>query len=267
MSGNYGISFAGRSYFEHQSYKNEINVMCATIFEIFRSSCSQVAMTTSCDLASRDALPGARVYAVTRVCGPVEMAELHVIGQIVEATNFEDRCLFAKWSLHCGSNWTSIEGHTSGQTQLSFRTTQRTRVTQDWNNFKPDDVIETPCHKWNHPLDVHYASNSLQGWPRLEVQIWGVDWMHKCNISAYGYMNIPTSAGQHELTCSTWRPVGDFRRRIIDYVTGYRMHLVDPSDVVSNGLNRHVIRTKSMGSVKVDIAVVLRDFDKYGIET
>lgn len=179
------------------------------------------------------------------------MAEVHLIGQILEATDFDDSSLFAKWTLQAGSCWRHLEGFNSGQTQLSDRCKE-----EDGSNR----------HYWSHPIDVHYLTKGLQGWPRLEFQVWGVDWTGKCNISAYGFMSIPTQPGYHELTCSTWRPVGDLRRRILDHITGYRMHLVNPSDIVGNGLNRHSIQTSSMGTIKVDLTVVLKGFEKYGID-
>ena len=177
------------------------------------------------------------------------MAEVHLIGQIVEATDFQERSLFAKWSFNSGSCWQVLEGFTEGQTHLSTITSS-----------------DETSHSWSHPIDVHYVTHGLQGWPRLEFQLWGVDWLGKCNISAYGFMSIPLRPGTHELICHTWRPVGDFRRRIIDYLTGYRMHLVDPSDVISNGLNRHVIQSESMGTVRTKLSVILRGFEQYGVD-
>lgn len=177
-----------------------------------------------------------------------KMAEVHLIGQIVEARDFDDRSLFCKWSINAGSCWKVLEGFREGQTQLVSHSESEA------------------SHSWSHPIDVHYLTRGLQGWPRLEFQVWGVDWLGKCNISAYGFMSVPTKPGFHELTCSTWRPVGDLRRRIIDYITGYRMHLTDPSDIISNGLNRHVIQSMSMGTIRVQLTVVLRDFDKYGVD-
>lgn len=176
------------------------------------------------------------------------MAEVHLIGQIVEAADFEDRSLFTRWTINTGPYWKVLEGFSEGQTQLSSSTETGTN------------------HSWSHPVDVHFVTRGLQGWPRFEFQVWGVDWLGKCNISAYGFMSIPTRPGFHELECSTWRPVGDFRRRVIDYITGYRMHLVDPSDIISNGLNRHVIQSMSMGTIKAELTVVLRGFDKYGVD-
>lgn len=179
------------------------------------------------------------------------MAEVHLIGQILEATDFEDRSLFLKWTVNTGSNWRILEGYFEGQTQLS-------NVTGSSENGKH--------HCWSHPIDVHYVTRGLQGWPRFEFQVWGVDWLGKCNISAYGFVNVPTTPGLHQFECSTWRPVGDFRRRIIDYVTGYRMQLMDPSDILSNGMNRQVIQSLSMGTIKLELMVVLRGFEKYGVD-
>lgn len=178
------------------------------------------------------------------------MAEFHLIGQISELIDFEEKSLYVKWSLNAGSNWKLIEGFTDGQTHLSTIS---------------EDEAET-SHALSHPIDVHYVTTGLHGWPKFEFQVWNVDWLSKCNISAYGFMNVPAQPGYHKLACSTWRPVGDLRRRMLDYVTGYRMHLLDPSDVISNGLNRHVVQTVSMGHIKAELTVVVRDLDKYGVD-
>lgn len=179
------------------------------------------------------------------------MAEVHLIGQIVEANDFEDRSLFAKWSTSSGSCWKLLEGKTEGQTQLT------TKVVDEEGKQR---------HSWSHPIDIHYFTKGLQGWPKLEFQVWGVDLFGKCNISAYSYLSVPSRPGLYRLTCSTWRPIGDLRRRLIDWITGYRMHLVDPSDVVGNGINRHAIHSQSMGTITVELTVILRGFEKYGVD-
>lgn len=187
------------------------------------------------------------------------MAEVHLIGQILKAEDFDEKYLFTKWIINTGSCWTLLEGFSEGQTFLSTKS-ETSRVDYEQN---AGPVME---HCWSHPIDIHYQTKGLQGWPRLEFQVWGVDWLGKCNISAYGFMNVPTKPGLHHLTCSTWRPVGDFRRRFIDYITGYRMHLIDPSDIIGNGLNRHVIQAISMGRIQTELNVVLKGFDKYGVD-
>lgn len=190
------------------------------------------------------------------------MAEIHLIGQILEAADFEETGLFLKYQIVAGAGWQAIEGLADGQTQLADGVSQVRRAAGE----EGAPTTTTAIHSWSHPIDIHYATQSLQGWPRFEFQLWGVDWLGKCNISAYGFLNIPTRPGLHQLECFTWRPVGDFRRRLVDYLTGYRLHLVEASDTVGNGLNRHVIQAASMGSVRVELNVVLKDFDRYGID-
>lgn len=193
------------------------------------------------------------------------MAELHIIGQITEASGFEDRSLFVKYTLNAGPCWKLLEGFSQSQTHLSTPPSSSSAMNSRETNEETNSIEET-IHSFSHPIDVHYLTRALQGWPRLEFQVWGVDWLGKCNISAYGYMSLPSQPGRHELVCHTWRPVGDFGRRFIDYITGYRMHLVDPSEVISNGINRHAIQSQSMGTIKVELAIVLRGFEKYGVD-
>jgi B9 domain-containing protein 2 len=185
------------------------------------------------------------------------MAEVHIIGEIAEATDFSDQSLFAKWTLNAGPCWRALEGFTDGQTQL----TNKLEV-----EVEEEDDSRCVIHPWSHPIDVHYATKGLQGWPRMDFQVWGVNWLGRCNICAYGFINMPSKAGYHELECHTWRPVGDFRRRFIDYVTGQRIHLIDPSDIIGAGLNRHIIQSESMGTIRVKLTVVLKDFQEFGVD-
>lgn len=185
------------------------------------------------------------------------MAEVHLIGQVIEASGFDDKSLFAKWSLQTTANWTVLEGLREGQTHLSDIFSDLSINQDEVNNNR---------YIWSHPIDVHYVTKGLTGWPKFEFQVWGVDWMGKANISSYGFLNVPMLPGYHKLTCYTWRPVGDIRRRIVDYITGYRMHLADPSDPIINGLQRHAIQAQSMGTISIELNVVLKDFDKYGLD-
>ena len=187
---------------------------------------------------------------------------MHVIGEIQEAHGFTDQSAFARFSLNAGPCWRLLEGLSQGQTQL----TNRCQIWRDEDNDNDINLEPRFRHPWSHPIDVHYATKGLQGWPRMELQVWGVDWLGKCNICAYGFLAIPLRPGYHELECYTWRPVGDLRRRLIDYVTGQRLQLLDPADIVGAGANRHVIQTESMGTVKVRLTIVLKDFQEFGVD-
>ena len=86
------------------------------------------------------------------------MAEVHLIGQLVGGGDFYPyTSLFCKWSIQTGGAWKQLQGLREGQTQV--------------------DNPETDCDiaYWSHPIDVHYASKGLQGWPKLHLQIFHQD--------------------------------------------------------------------------------------------
>ena len=106
---------------------------------------------------------------------------------------------------------------------------------------------------WSHPIDVHYTLKGIDGWPRLKLEVWGVDSFGRNELGAsrppahrpepsslpasrcgpgaavlprrvcvrvlvaavgYGVCMLPTSPGLHELRCATWRPCGSMREQI-----------------------------------------------------
>ena len=65
----------------------------------------------------------------------------------------------------------------------------------------------------SHPIDLHYAVKGIDGWPRLRLEGYGVDAYGRVELAGYGCCILPTSAGTHELRCSTWRPCGTLREQ------------------------------------------------------
>ena len=141
------------------------------------------------------------------------MAELHLIGQIIGGSEFGDNpsSLCCRWKLSAGSsfslfqtyhftdnikcatiigdNWRVLEGASEGQTQL-------------------DTPQIGPISSWNHPLDVHYATRGLQGWPQLHLQIFQLDSYSRSNLIGYATVAIPTRPGIHFVDVPAWRPLG-----------------------------------------------------------
>ena len=64
--------------------------------------------------------------------------------------------MFCKWSLHSGGAWKVLQGLREGQTQVD-----------------QPSIGETAY--WCHPLDVHFATRGLQGWPKLHFQVFSHD--------------------------------------------------------------------------------------------
>ena len=85
------------------------------------------------------------------------MAEVHLIGQLVGGNDFYPyTSLFCKWSIHTGGAWKLLQGVREGQTQV-------------------DNPEQGEVAYWSHPIDVHYATKGLQGWPKLHIQVFHQD--------------------------------------------------------------------------------------------
>ena len=82
---------------------------------------------------------------------------------------------------------------------------------------------------------------------------------------AYGFAHIPSSPGQHRLEVSTWRPSGSLRDTISQFYVGGGHQLRNP-DVLISSTDRYRLTTTAMGKVAIELGVVLRNFDKFGVE-
>ncbi|NWY58956.1 B9D2 protein, partial [Chionis minor] len=178
------------------------------------------------------------------------MAEVHVIGQIVGASGFPQRRLFCKWGLHAGGAWKLLSGLGSGQTQV--------------DDPQADDVAY-----WCHPLDVHFATKGLQGWPKLHFQVWHQDGFGRAEVLGYGFCHVPATPGCHALSCVTWRPRGTWRERWSRRLVGggpQLCHPQAPAAVVAAASERFRLRSETAGTVHLQLGVLLRHFGRYGVE-
>ncbi|XP_022184281.2 B9 domain-containing protein 2 isoform X3 [Nilaparvata lugens] len=175
------------------------------------------------------------------------MAELYIIGQVVGASKFPSKSLFCKWSLHTGGGWKLISGLKEGQTQV-------------------DNPVYDEVTHWSHPIDVHYSTKGVQGWPKIHVQVYHYDQFGRSELYGYGFCFVPTTPGSHSIECSTWRLVGSWRDEFMQYFLGGGPQLRAP-DVIYSGNDRYRLQTQTMGSVHFQLGIILRNFHKFGIET
>ncbi|KAK2579031.1 hypothetical protein KPH14_002824 [Odynerus spinipes] len=161
---------------------------------------------------------------------------LHV-SNIALAKNFKQSELFCKWSFHTGNGWKIIEGTEEGQTQESC-----------------DTYTNEPV--WDHPIDIHYATQTLQNSPKLLLQIFSRDSYGRILFNSYGVCNIPLSPGFHSLNCHTWKPIGDWKDRLRDKFLGVVLQLKSPS-VLVNTIDRFELLTESMENIE-DIITCLK---------
>mmetsp|Transcript_6356 Transcript_6356/g.19782 ORF Transcript_6356/g.19782 Transcript_6356/m.19782 type:complete len:127 (+) Transcript_6356:65-445(+) len=123
------------------------------------------------------------------------MAELHLVGQLLGGGGFQLNNLFCKFTIEAGANFRLLQGLTTGQTHCDYPNADEPAV-------------------WAHPIDVHWSLKGIDGWPKLLIEVWGVDQFGRCELAGYGCCMVPTHAGTHELTVRTWRPCGNLREQI-----------------------------------------------------
>jgi len=175
------------------------------------------------------------------------MAELHVWGQLLGANHFPLSSLFCKWSVDTGSNFRLLEGTTSGQTHC-------------------DDPHADEMAVWAHPIDMHYSLKGVDGWPRLQLEVWGVDQFGRCEIAGYGCCFIPASPGTHELRCPTWRPSGTLSERLSTFFLGGGP-MLKHKQVVTASTDRYRLNTEASGEVYLQLAVMTKDFARFGVSS
>lgn len=108
-------------------------------------------------------------------------------------------------------------------------------------------------------------NNFFLGWSKLYVQIFHLDWLGRVHLYGYGFITLPATSGVHKIECFTWRPIGNLRERIVQYFLGGGLQLKYP-DLLYSSVERYKLRTEAMGIIKFEFNVILRNFDKFGVE-
>lgn len=170
------------------------------------------------------------------------MPEVHIVGQIAGGWGFDEYDIYTKWRLVTGDRWRLLDGEISGRTWLAER---KTHV---------DMAV------WNEPIGASFACSTLQGWPKLLLQVHQADIHGRIDLAGYGLCTIPTAPGKHKREIAVWRPRGTEDEHFSAWLLGGNPRYVDPSVVLSTA-SRFGHATVSRGVVEVEINVVLKGFD------
>jgi len=117
--------------------------------------------------------------------------ELHVLGQITGGTGFDSNNSFVFYELKVGDHWTLVGGDAKGQSQIDFP--------------------RGKDHVWNHPIDLHFYTKTMQGWPRIILAVHKQDLYGGNKLIGYGFCFIPMTGGHHSIEVPIWRPRGMYR--------------------------------------------------------
>ncbi|CAM9485210.1 unnamed protein product, partial [Scytosiphon promiscuus] len=164
---------------------------------------------------------------------------VHVIGEISGALGFPGTRLYASYKIvYDAQHWHLMQGAEKGYTQV-------------------DEASGESSAVWNHPIDVHFGTDSLAGWPRILV--WSVDGCDRSELAGYGMVFVPSSPGSYDLDCVTWRPQGSLVERFSAALLGAAPNLVEVGTAAS-GADRFELRTETGGTVMYHLEVVVSGF-------
>ncbi|CAM9570631.1 unnamed protein product, partial [Hapterophycus canaliculatus] len=121
-----------------------------------------------------------------------EAPEVHFIGEISGAEGFGSG-ISCRFRVEGGRHWTCLAGLEEGQTHVMNASYGET--------FAP----------WNHPIDLHYTTKSIQGWPRLMLQVWQLDTHGRNVLRGYGFRHLPSTPGFSQASVPCWRPSGNMQ--------------------------------------------------------
>ncbi len=123
------------------------------------------------------------------------------------------------------------------------------------------DSISIFCH----PIDLHLACRGLQGWPKLQVEVYSLNSLKQFYPVGFGFAYLPPKPGFHKLEIATWKiaPV-NFLDSIKEkfYTGGFT---IVKKDLIYSGIERYKISTITSGAVHVDLNLIFRNFQKYNI--
>jgi B9 domain-containing protein 2 len=90
------------------------------------------------------------------------MAEVHLVGTLLGASEFslwngQGLCCHWQVVMDYEEAWQLLEGNDSGATHVDIPS-------------NPDGYAV-----WSHPIDLHYTTNSIQGWPKIVIQVFKQD--------------------------------------------------------------------------------------------
>lgn len=118
---------------------------------------------------------------------------------------------------------------------------------------------------WNHPIDVHFTTATVDSWPQLYLEVWSQDSYGRNDIVGYASCHVPSMPGTHRLECLSWRPYGTFMDRLRGMFLGGFPQLVSPQESVLKG-DRLALKTETMGTIMVSISVVTTDGSEHGVK-
>ncbi|CAM9637468.1 unnamed protein product [Scytosiphon promiscuus] len=178
-----------------------------------------------------------------------EAPEVHFIGEISGAEGFGSG-ICCRFRVEGGRHWTCLAGLEEGQTHVMD--------TGYGEAFAP----------WNHPIDLHYTTKSIQGWPRLMLQVWQLDTHGRNVLRGYGFRHLPSSPGFSEVSVPCWRPSGTMQEETAAFFLGVTPRLAAEDAVFNRAWDQRCrLVTLPAGTVWMQMNGMFRNMQNQGVDT
>ena len=108
---------------------------------------------------------------------------VHFIGELKGANHLQCPNLSCHYKIVLDTHakkpgcWLKMEGVEDGWTQICA----------------PEPVV------WNHPIDLHYTTSSVETWPTVYLELWTQDENGRNDVAGYGQAQLPASPGEHRV--------------------------------------------------------------------
>nr|CCC94653.1 conserved hypothetical protein [Trypanosoma congolense IL3000] len=183
----------------------------------------------------------------------LEMAELHIIGDLTFGEGFDGKKCFCMFEIVTGDCWDVVEGRTTGCTHIM--------------ESGADNSVS-----WCFPIDVHFTLNAVEGWPKISLQVWAVDRYGRKELAGYGVAFVPPPCDkEQEVRVETWRPCFWSPNPFVRLYTSLREAVIGGGPVLCDTAMIHTnderfkLRTISSGTVYLQLSVLSRGIEKLGI--
>lgn len=119
---------------------------------------------------------------------------------------------------------------------------------------------------WNFPFELTYRSYNCAGWPRIILTFTSRDFLGRDVICGYGITNVPTQPGTHTRYVHVFTPISSsYLSDMIGVLMGKPAEYISPAELLYKNDGREVTRVESVGTVKVQFNVTMKNMQLFGI--
>jgi len=154
------------------------------------------------------------------------MAEVHLIGEVEGAhgvgSGFTSNILrvgggqglWCKWEIQVEDNgrWNKIEGAKGLDAKPLCVDKDDKPVLNEYGTTQVCFCKPGGEAVWQHPIDVHYATTALRGWPRMIFEVWSQNKDGRNEFAGYGVHHLPNASGVYDLEVPLWRPASSSQK-------------------------------------------------------